>query len=262
MAAVAGVAILQALGATEAIGNIVKNFDFSKMNMKDSTKEDYLHTELAPSFGKLNNESLQAIDDELKIMMAGTMKVLAKEPNKSWNSILSAMRQNQFVEQDGAEINRADKIIKESVNAFKFDGSPDANIVKEVKTWFTKLVSDQDILECTKIDIEILANIVAQTGAAIDSFETFFSKRERHEKTMIDVGVLRFPDIDHPHFKLYRIKLSAWSDSTRIIFHQEDKNGITGEFNCRTFKPRMSVISSMTDQARKKAIDSANDLFA
>ncbi len=74
-----------------------------------------------------------------------------------------------------------------------------------------------------KIDIKVLADIVATTGAAIDSFETFFAKNEHHEKTVVDIGVLRYPDIDQlrfisilpvllgiiffsrPFFKVYRI---------------------------------------------------------
>lgn len=98
----------------------------------------------------------------------------------------------------------------------------------QVQTWFTNVIADDDVLKSTKIDIDVPAKIVAQSGATIVSFETFFAKNEHHEKTLIDIGVLRFPDIDRPYFKLYRIKLVAWSDSSRILFHQEDKNGITG----------------------------------
>ncbi len=45
-----------------------------------------------------------------------------------------------------------------------------------------------------KFDINVLAEIVATTGAAIDSFLTFFVKFEHHEKTVVDIGVLRYPD--------------------------------------------------------------------
>lgn len=72
----------------------------------------------------------------------------------------------------------------------------------QVQAWFTKLIGDDDVLKSTKIDIDTLAKIVASTGATVDSFESFFAKNEHHEKTLIDIGVLRFPDIDHPHFKV------------------------------------------------------------
>ena len=72
------------------------------------------------------------MDDQLKIMIAGTMKALGKQTDKSWNAVLSTMMQNELLEADGAEIARADKLIKENSNDFKFDGSPDASIVREV----------------------------------------------------------------------------------------------------------------------------------
>lgn len=72
-----------------------------------------------------------------------------------------------------------------------------------------KFIEDEDVLESTKIDINVLGRIVAQTGATVDSFEAFFAKSEHHEQTIIDIGVLRFPDIDHPFFKVYRNKISG-----------------------------------------------------
>lgn len=103
-----------------------------KIDVRDTKSEEFLHTELAPSFGKLNKEGLQEMDDQLKIMIAGTMKILAKQTDKSWNAVLSTMMQNELLEPDGSEVVRADKIIKESTSDFKTDGSPDANIVREV----------------------------------------------------------------------------------------------------------------------------------
>ncbi|EEB98354.1 hypothetical protein MPER_02151 [Moniliophthora perniciosa FA553] len=73
--------------------------------------------------------------------------------------------------------------------------------------------------------------IVAQTGATITSVESAFYKKERHDKTLVDIGVLRFPESDNPHFKVYHIKLSACSQSERYAGLQFDSNGIFGEFS-------------------------------
>jgi len=108
----------------------------------------------------------------------------------------------------------------------------------------------------------VLADIVSTTGATIDSFESFFAKNEHHEKNVVDIGVLRYPDIDNPFFKVYRIQLSAWSDTRRILFHGEDANGITGQYNVRLFKPRDSVIAGIKEETRKKAINEADNMFA
>lgn len=73
----------------------------------------------------------------------------------------------------------------------------------QVQSWFLNLIQDQEVLNSTQIDINVLANVVARTGATIDNFETFFFKNEGHEKTLVDIGVLRFPDAEKPHFQVY-----------------------------------------------------------
>ncbi|KAK4159580.1 hypothetical protein QBC43DRAFT_326927 [Cladorrhinum sp. PSN259] len=244
------------------IGTLVKNFDWSKMNVREAKSNDYLHIDVAPYLGTLNKESIHQMDDDLKIMIAGTMKILAKQADKSWNAVLATMMHNQLLQPDDrGEIVRSDKLIKENSSDFKSDGSPNADIFSEVETWFNNLVQDQDVLNGTKIDSQVLANIVDQTGAFIDSFETFFDKNEHHEQTMMDIGVLRFPDNDRPFFNLYRIKLIAWSDCSRIVSHQESKNGINAEFNSCIFRPRKELIWRLSPAARQMAIDAANAIW-
>ena len=63
------------------------------------------------------------------------------------------------------------------------------------------LIRDEDVLLSTNIDIEVMADIVAQTGAMVKSFGSVLYEKEIHQKTIVDIGVLRFPDIDNPYFK-------------------------------------------------------------
>ncbi|KAJ3571450.1 hypothetical protein NP233_g3746 [Leucocoprinus birnbaumii] len=251
----------------KGIGNLVKNFDFSEINVKDSTLNDYLHVGLAPSYGKLDKESVKKMDEQLKVIISGTMRSLEKKRADvkralTWDEVMSVMMQNSLLEPADGKVDRADKMIKPSkLNAFKFDGSPNDTIVKEVQSWFTRFISDQDVLDATKIDIKVMGEIVAKTGATVTNFETFFYKEEHHEKTLIDIGILRFPDIDHPYFKVYRIKVTAWSASARFLFLQEDQSGITGEFNARNFRPRESVIRGLKKETVEQAVKEAEDLF-
>nr|POE49184.1 hypothetical protein CFP56_32334 [Quercus suber] len=227
------------------------------MNVVDKgPTEEYLHCDLAPSFGKLNNEALQKMDDSLKVMIAGTTKLISQLKTRDWNDVLACVMQNPLVEPDGAELSRSEKYVKQSSEFFPQNEGPRQGVIREVNNWFVSLIGDEDVLLSTKIDINILAQIVAETGATIDSFETLFAKNEYHEKTMIDIGVLRYPDYDHPYFKL-----TAFRDSRRILMHQTDDNGITGEYNVRKFKPRDSVIKEMTAEARGKAVKMAEALF-
>ena len=125
------------------------------------------------------------------------------------------------------------------------------------------LWADEDILDSTGIDIDVLASIVASSGARVDSVETFFFRSEYHEETVLEVGVLRYPDIDHPYFKAYKIELKVWSDCTRTLMVQHDtNNGITGEVRVRNYKPRDNEIQGLKKETQQKAIQEAEDLFA
>ncbi|KER00912.1 hypothetical protein AUEXF2481DRAFT_25191 [Aureobasidium subglaciale EXF-2481] len=197
-------------------------------------------------------------------MIAGTTKLMGSiDPaQRSWDKVVECCMPNSLMEPDGEAISHHDQYVKNSSHDFKVDGSPDNAIVQEVTSWFNKLINDQDILDSTKIDIKVLGRIVAQTGATVDSLEAFFSKEQVETQTMVDIGILRYPDIDNPYFRIHRIQLTATSDCTRTLFHEDDKNGIIADLQCRKFKPRESITKSMTAEARKSAITAADNLFS
>ncbi|KAJ3559794.1 hypothetical protein NP233_g11175 [Leucocoprinus birnbaumii] len=267
MAAAVDLAAVFGASGVKEIGSLVKGFDFSKIDVQKPQLKDHLCVSLAPSYGKLDKESVKQMDGHLKVMIAGTMRSFQKKRadlnrELTWEEVMSVMMQNSVLEAADGKVDRSDTFTKPSkIKAFKFDGSADDTVVKEVQTWFTKLIGDPDILKATKIDIKVLAEIVAQTGATVDSFEAFFYKNEHHEKGLIDIGVLRFPDIDNPYFKVYRIQLRAWSACARYLFVQEDQSGITGEFNARNFRPRESVLSKIKKEIMEQGVEEAEALF-
>ncbi|CAN0189004.1 unnamed protein product [Discosporangium mesarthrocarpum] len=170
---------------------------------------------------------------------------------------MSLMYQNPPVEPvpGEEEVFSSDKLIKSvGASAFNFDGSPSASIVKEVHTWFMYLIKDTDVIDSTGTDINVLADIVTSTGTAVSPTNTMSG--------LIEIGVLRYPDIENLFYKLYRIKFTAWSNCSRVLFLESDKNGITGEFRSRKFKARQSVIAGVREEIRKKAVDEAEDLLS
>ncbi|KAF8877749.1 hypothetical protein CPB84DRAFT_1794725 [Gymnopilus junonius] len=243
------------------IDKYVENFDFSRcIDVKDNTKEDYLHVGLAPAYGELTSKTIKSMDEQLKLMIR-----LHNGGLLSWDDITSTFesREPNTVERYDSPVQRENKFIKPSrLNFFKVDGSPDPVVVREVHTWFTKFIGDSDVLRSTQINIDVLGAIVAQTGATITSFETFFYGHEHHEKRLVDVGVLRFPDFEHPYFQIYRIKLEAWSCCERYIFVQEDSNGINGEYTASTYRPTKSAYDSIIGKRREDAIKEAEDIFS
>lgn len=45
-----------------------------------------------------------------------------------------------------ANVARSDKLIKTDSNAFKFNREKDDGVVREVLSWFTSLIGDEDVV--------------------------------------------------------------------------------------------------------------------
>lgn len=242
--------------------------------MEETTFKDVMateiipyHTELAASYGNLNSESIKLIDDELKVMMAAVNRQLTTlhEKNKEGTEILfdeyvNAMLQNPVLEKDyDAEIFRNE--YKQFSNFGFARGDIDQQVVQQVITWFENLIGDPDVLNSTRINIKDYANIVGATDAAVENLQTLIMRTEEVERSVMEVGVLRYPDLDNPYFKMYRIKLKAYRKSFRVTFVQKDESGIKGQYAMQVFRPRSSVISSLKEKTRKMAVAEVESLF-
>jgi hypothetical protein len=223
-----------------------------------------VHCGLAYSYGDLTLESARRMDQELLVMLTGTLKAFNRDPRSksSWESVMSTMRNNPVLEQvPNSAVHREDGYRDQSTNAFKIDQTPEEQKIERFRYWFDRLVADDDILRDTTIDTYALGNLIAQTGAAVVSFVTLFDAREYYEKTVVDIGLLRFPDPDHPYVKVYRIQIKVWRDTRRILFVQTDKHGVSGIFDSMKFRPRQSVMDALSPELKQKTADAAVQLL-
>lgn len=228
------------------------------------------HSGLAAQYGILTSETIKAMDNKLKVVIASTnrvMKKLQENPDYigaeiPYKAYLGVMHQNVMLRQKAdTEITKSDMLAFEDMNWFKFDGSPDKKKVLQVMTWFSNLLNDTDVLKDTRIDIEDLANIVAASGAAVTDFQTLFYAKEYIERSIVDVGILRYPDPIKPFFKLFRIKIFAYRKAFRILVGQKDESGIKGDYDSVQFVPRSKIVRQMRKDIIKKAVSEAESMF-
>ena len=132
----AALAALSQIKNLPEIGKLMKMIplvgDLESMNVRDVEKaaKPLIACNLAASYGELK-EHLKAMDEEMKVMIGITVKDLNKNNVTKWDDVVSAMMQNPALEpMNEKEIHRYDKLIKESTNWFKFDGSPDVTKVR------------------------------------------------------------------------------------------------------------------------------------
>ncbi|KAI0885811.1 uncharacterized protein GGS22DRAFT_199973 [Annulohypoxylon maeteangense] len=230
---------------------VLDDFEPSKIKHRLATRDDFLRCDLAPAYGQLTSDSVRKMDKNLKVMITATVMMIEKmKPEKrKWSAVETAFLNNSVVEPFGDVVNRCDTLSSKVANIFK------------VELWFHNLIQDADILSTTPVPITKLAEIVAWTGATITSIGTVFYKSEKHERTVVDIGILRFPDLTQPYFKVYHIELKASSRSDRYAPLQYDYNSIEGAFYSRKFRPREEVIRKMSPDVVDKAVHEANALF-
>jgi hypothetical protein len=92
---------------------------------------------LAPAFGRLSKESIFDLDDEVKIMVVGSLRALSRVPvkDKSWDSAMRTMRQDvSVVQQCNKLFARQDVLGPQYLKCFKSSarGGTDAADVEEV----------------------------------------------------------------------------------------------------------------------------------
>lgn len=204
----------------------------------DSKSRDILvKCNLAASFS--TSEITKEMDQYLKVVIAPTITRLSQLTDYSRNSLLQAMEQNVLLELCEDPIYKTDEIEK-SGTAILSSENPAAQ--QEVEFWFKNLVGEEEVLSDTRIDKTVIEQILAIIGAKVDSVGLSFHDTETNEKTLLDIGVLRYPDIDHPYFKMYRITLNVWRKSERLV-----TNGIFGEFQFAKFKVRDGVIDQLSN---------------
>jgi hypothetical protein len=254
------------------VGDKIKDIIDNNVSSNSSTTKTVTYC-LAPSFGKLTKDTLQEMDNNLKVMIAGTIKDIQKEsallPGNTtleWDDIVRIFSNNPFIELDDTSVPIFidQTYSKKSTDYFKTDGSPDMDTVDEVEHWFKSVIADEDIINATSIRDEVLldiAKLVCETGAHVDTFEDIISKTTYDEKSLIDIGVLRFPDISHPFMKIYRIKLRAFRKCERLFFCETNSSGLRVIMSSRKYKPKDSVINNLSKDLISKAVSACNSMF-
>ncbi|OBZ69940.1 hypothetical protein A0H81_10521 [Grifola frondosa] len=253
-------------GAVETIADIVKDFKMKAEQRATCDCEKYfLMTKLAPSFGTLDAASIKNIDEEVKIMLATMHMALAKTPlhERSADKMVEICVNNLplfEMEMDPALYVDRTAYITKPMEFFNFAKHKNMSVINETYAWFTSAVLDADIINSTQIDIGVFSEIMVTMGAVMQCFQHDVKKNEILEKKIVDIGVLRYPDIENPYLKVYRIRLTAWCDTTHVLVGRPP-NGITGTCNMRCFSPILNKIASLQAITIDKLLAEADVMF-
>lgn len=125
----------------------------------------------------------------------------------------------------------------------------------------SNFVSDLDIIKLTNIDFRELAKIVAETGASVDGLVGLVFKHEKHDKTCYEIGFIRYPDLDQPFVKVYRLRFTAWRTCTRYLAYQNDEGGLFAELDVLKYKARSTIVGELQREIKDKTLQALRDRY-
>lgn len=193
------------------------------------------------------------LDDNLKLVVGSTVAELkaltANDTVPTWERMTNVMCQNPLLTtQSDSHRSGLRTFRRDSTDWFKFDGSPDPTVAKQLRAWIDSTVVEIDpelkIISdaLTPEDFNTLADVVVSTGVSVISVASAVKKKEHVETTIADIGLVRYPTPGRdPHFKLFRLKLKAWRNCSRICMYEQNTNGLVLELDSREYYPRYEV---------------------
>lgn len=123
---------------------------------------------------------------------------------------------------------------------WKFDLQGDVNMAlmhraRQVMKDCVNEKGGMDIWDNMQINAEELCNIFGQTGVAVKDFESLFAAQHKVARVAIDIGIVRFPRIEDPFFRVHRFRVIVFKCKKRIICFHSANAGIFCRFQSRKY---------------------------
>lgn len=195
--------------------------------------------QLAPQFAAKQSGAVRGADDELvTAISAAADGVEALDPAaRSWEAVVGAVAKSSVLgpRASGTASQEKDFVVQRDKWFAKSDQRN--KVYTEARNWLATVVDDPDILAARgEIDLQSISAIVG--GGERHGPDSLVFKSNANGKRLLDVGMVRYPDPENPYIKVYRLELSAWHESTVVMGHTSDRNGIRARFDMQEFKPR------------------------
>jgi len=92
-----------------------------------------------------------------------------------------------------------------------------------------------DIWNMLEINTDLIRKVFGDEGVAVTGFGSAFLRETKAAHIAIDVGVVRFPRMEDPCFKVYRFRVIVFRSETAITFVNKKCAGIFCEFRERKY---------------------------
>ncbi|CAI9736383.1 Hypothetical predicted protein [Octopus vulgaris] len=217
--------------------------------------------ELAATFGTLQFESLKMIDDNLKIMVAGAISEMDKLNKTSWEGLLDSLDRIPYLEMVGERTNFTESnMTRVRTEMLDFASREvDYMTVFFTELWFDRLIQEHHMLGEMNINITNLAYYLAN-GEEI-SIKNALVGGDIKRKDMMDLAILRFPDIMNPYLTVFMLKFDLVRKSLRAFVVEQIIVGIRCRFNYAKYVPNEEYLKQLREDTRETLVKDIDTLF-
>ena len=219
---------------------------------------------MAAQFGDYENASdwVKELDDELSTLAFFSIKAIKEKQAYEWENCVAALNNSDgLVEMPDSHRSKIGKYTNSSTDVFKVDGSASETEVKKLETLFKETCDEVDPTifensELVRLNVpNRMANIAAETGARISNFGKLFYATDEHSERVLEISIVRFPDKETPHLRLFRITIEAWFSCKRVGPVETNNNGFIVDVNAMKFKLNDTIKDVITDKHVQKFKD-------
>ncbi|XP_029646108.1 uncharacterized protein LOC115219946 isoform X3 [Octopus sinensis] len=217
--------------------------------------------ELAATFGTLQFESLKTIDDNLKIMVAGAISEMDKLNKTSWEGLLDSLDRIPYLEMVGERRNFSESVMsKTTTTILDFSsGAIDHKLIYAAEKWLDGIIGKNLMLSELNINITDLAYFLGK-GEQI-TIKNALLGSDIKRKDMMDLAILRFPDVMNPYLSVFMLRFDFLRDSLRLFVIESVVAAIRGRFNYAKYVPNEEYLKQLREDTRQTLVKDVNTLF-
>merc|ERR550532_1762743 len=143
-----------------------------------------------------------------------------------------------------------------------FGSGVDRKKIMKAEEVMKETVADATIWGMLEIDTNIIMNVFGDEGVGVSRLGDVFTRSDKVAHIAIDVGVVRFPRMEDPYFKVYRFRVIVFHAETAITIVNSKSNGIFCEFNERKYAMTTMFTEKFTGAAKKQVDEKFEDVMA
>lgn len=142
-----------------------------------------------------------------------------------------------------------------------FGSGVDRKKIMKAEEVMKETVADATIWEMLEIDTNIIMNVFGDEGVGVSRLGDVFTRSDKVAHIAIDVGVVRFPRMEDPYFKVYRFRVIVFNARASVLCFDKKESGIFCELREKRYDMNQAFKDLFVGQQKDAVEAKFNDVM-